>query len=59
MDDFHVVVIDGNHLLLLLKELADNPPARLYVWLDDGGAKFKLDRSMWSPPLGHVDEATT
>jgi hypothetical protein len=55
----HVVVIDGAHLHLLLRELnSDPPPHSLRVWMDDGGTKFKLDNSTWSPPLGHPDEVT-
>jgi hypothetical protein len=53
----HIIAIDGAALKLLLRELtSDPPPHTLRVWMDDGGAKFKLDNSTWSPPLGHVDE---
>jgi hypothetical protein len=58
MTNPYIIVIDGVPLRLLLQELAagPHPPATLRVWFDDGGAKFKLDNSTWSPPLGRVDE---
>ena len=51
------IVIEGLELQGLLAALSMAPtPHTLRVAFDEGGVKFKINQSMWSPALGNKGE---
>jgi hypothetical protein len=50
-----IIEIDGKELQALLAVLKRPGCTRLRVHTDGEHAKFKVNESVWSPPLGHLD----
>ena len=51
----HVIIESPEQLQMLLSELKRLDIRTLRVSLNDGGAKFKINNGIWSPPLGKVE----
>jgi hypothetical protein len=50
-----IIEIDGMELQALVAILKQPGVHTLRVGIDGHNAKFKVNHTMWSPPLGHLD----
>lgn len=56
----NIIIIDGEQLedfrqMCEIVADRDRPVRHVRVAIDDGGAKFKINEWVWSPPLGHEE----